>query len=261
MHIQSVLVIPDLQFSHLGESQIVVKDQFNDCRSKSSEFFVMSRPSRGTVTTPPLLLGSEFDITLKLPADGSPRSPSSSSSNPFGVHTFSATQPATIHVPKVPELPADSLITGTNATEVHHVELLSPRAIANQPPIAMARLSLAEGERAKSSQSVPTSRRTKSAKMFVFGYREAADYIPHPFISSHRPKLSGERTSQLVKELRRGCRKFDKPGRLSQRREVDVDLNFTGSIFVNTFDQFSEELASPRPDLRPGRKSGRPSKS
>jgi hypothetical protein len=186
--------------------------------------------SRTLKAIPPVRLGSEFDLSFDMAADiPAPAKPS----RPLGTSAFSSTQP----VSRPQRVPVND--------EVHQVGIANPRQ--NQPPIAMAKFTSENlsprSNTAKSSVREPQPH--VKAKMYVFGYRDEAEYIPKPFISSHRPKVPRERAaSARVKEKGRIGIRFEKPAKLSKRREV-VDSNFQHSIVIGSFQQLEKHYRGP----------------
>jgi hypothetical protein len=111
----------------------------------------------------------------------------------------------------------------------------------------MNRLAVQEKERAQTARSAAATRPPAlKAKMYVFGYRDEAEYIPHPFISSPRPKLPGDRSPRSARsDALRRSRKPDAPGKLSRRRHVDVDTDLGHSVFFGSFEQFTQQYRGP----------------
>jgi hypothetical protein len=193
------------------------------------------RPHR-QIAVPPVRLGSEFDLTFDMAGESS-TSPSKST-HPFGTSALNSTQPISPRHHRI-QTHDTGPITGANAPEVHHIGIVRPR---NQAPVPMAKLSSQNvTERANTARSsVKTPRPTVKPKIYVFAYHEEAGYIPRPFISSHRPNVPRDKA---VCAQTRGTGKieikFEKPAKLSKRREV-VGPGFCHSIIVGSFQQFEE---------------------
>jgi hypothetical protein len=202
-----------------------------------------ARPrSRRPGALPPVQLGSEFDLTFEMAGDSA--ATPVGSSRQFGASTFSATLPASSRLHPNP-LQEGGPLAGANEPEVYHIGIVSRRP--DQAPGAMARLSPQNlSERANTARSsVPTQRPMVKPKMYVFAYREEAEYIPRPFISSHRPKVRRERAaSARTRDSWRVAVTGERPAWLSKRREV-MDADFCHSMVIGSFQQFERRYRGP----------------
>jgi hypothetical protein len=192
-------------------------------------------------TLPPVQLGNEFDLTFDLSAD--PTSSPARPTRPLGLGAFISTLPASSRQPRV-AFAESSPVVGLNAPEVHQLGIVSGKCPPpNQPPVPMAKLSSDRANTARSS--VRTQRPSVKPKMYVFGYREEAEYIPRPFISSHRPKVArGRAVSAREKAMNRLAMTFERPAKLSKRREV-ANVDFCHSIVIGPFQQFEQQYRGP----------------
>jgi hypothetical protein len=204
---------------------------------------IASRPHPAK-STPPIPLGSEFDVTFDM-ADGSPAP--AKPPVPFGANTFSATQPTSTRAVRRGLLKSQETgpLVGSNAAEVHQIDIV--RARQSQAPVAMERLASqgAVSIRSGTARSQHSAHPNVRPKMYVFGYREEAEYIPRPFVSSHRPKVPRDRAgSARAGRSSRARFTFEKPAKLSKRREV-VNPDFCDSIVVGSFHQFEQSYRRP----------------
>jgi hypothetical protein len=193
----------------------------------------------------PIRLGSEFDLTFDMTGDGAPpprRVP------PSGNKTFSATQPMASHPPKKPDVFDDDPLVGPNVPEVHKLGITPPHpTLVNRPPVTMSQFAVKESARTNSARSrASTGPPRVKAKMYVFGYREEAEYVPKPFISSHRPKMpKSDRPLSARRDSLRGGIKFDRPVKLSKRRHVTLGSDACHSVVIGSFDQFENQYRGP----------------
>jgi hypothetical protein len=193
----------------------------------------------------PIRLGSEFDLTFDMTDDASPPP---ARVLPFGSKTFSTMHPTTYRPMKLPDDLDDTLLVGSNAPEVHELGILAPHAmVVNRPPITMSQFAARESGRTNSVRSsASTGPPRVKAKMYVFGYREEAEYVPKPFISSHRPKMpKGERPLSARRDSFRRRTNVEKPVKLSKRRRVVLESDGKHSVVIGSFDQFEKQYRGP----------------
>jgi hypothetical protein len=139
---------------------------------------------------------------------------SSDSAHPPRKHsrnTFAATQPESVIGPT-------DVVCGMNTHDVHSIRLVSAH-----PPIPITKLS-------ESPKPAPLSPDPIRAKSYVFGFKNEIGYIPRPFRSTHRLKISRERSQTEMHGS------TTKPPKLSKRRHIAVDLSNCADI--GSFDEF-----------------------
>ena len=212
--------------------------------------------------------GSEYDITYDMtnefPATASKTNKSITlSSDILNVNvgsTFINTQPQ--YAQTYSNNFEKNILIGSNSPSVHYIDIVSPR---NTTPShqAMSRYSDNQQIMTRTSSSFltpqesrPQSSMSKSskkinvhksttpnvkAKTYIFGFHEEAKYLPHPFVSSHKPKTSRSRTRATTRSEVSTPRRFaQKPFKLSKRRTLAFDEKnggYTGH-FLGSFDNF-----------------------
>lgn len=199
--------------------------------------------SREPANVPPIPLGSDFDLSFDMTSDFPVTASKVQIEQSQSVRsTFSTTQPVSARVAK--PVPNESPFSGSVTPEKFAPEVVTSRAIQNQAPMSMARLSMKQRpQSARTSMSRPTVK----AKTYVFGYQEEASYIPKPFISSHRPKTARERPAAVRVESQ-AKRPFQRPVQLSKKRKIEfesVSPEVFHSVTIGSFEQLAKSYKGP----------------
>ena len=145
----------------------------------------------------------------------------------------------------------DSLLEGVPDPTVHKVGVVTlrtttPRALTTQAPVKLSRfdsrLSLPDS-RPKTSRTFRPDFPDGHVHNYVFGFENPEPYIPHPFVSSHKPKSRRPRTQASKRIQDMPEIKIRSSAKLSSRRQVPVKQSrLTNSIIVDGFDNFMNEI-------------------
>lgn len=204
-------------------------------------------------TIPPIRLGSAFDLSFDMTSEF-PLTASKTHSDQFELDlsrtTLPTSQRSASKTSRNEKTSGFSLISGSNSPTVHRIDASGTTAnVANQAPITMNRMALLDTEPALnySTRSFSTARSPRaSVKTYVFAFKEEAQYIPKPFVSSHKPKAARQRPmSARVSDPRRIKR--DMPAKLSKKRNIYMEptSNLIHSVMLGSFEDLTNKYQGP----------------
>lgn len=137
----------------------------------------------------------------------------------------------------------DTILEGVNDPTVHRVGAVTSRNIPSiQAPVKLSRFdsSLKVGEM---KQAPKTARPAHPdfpnghVQTYIFGFDNPHPYIPHPFVSSHKPKAPRPKTTQSRRIQEVPEFKLTSKQRLSARRDVQLKSSkLTNSIVFGNLD-------------------------
>lgn len=135
----------------------------------------------------------------------------------------------------------DGILEGANMPTIHRVGAVTSRATSGAtPPMSVSRFESIRDTSRLSKTSRPDFP-NGHVQTYVFGFENAQPYIPHPFVSSHRPKTPRPVTAsaRMRNNDEFGIR-LKKKVKLSSKREVPVsrDSALTNSLTVRSLEEF-----------------------
>ena len=145
----------------------------------------------------------------------------------------------------------DALLEGVAEPTVHRVGVVTSRTTTipvSQPPVKLSRfdsrLSVPDASKIpKTARTIRPDFPNGYVHNFVFGFENPEPYIPHPFVSSHKPKSNRPKTASARRIQDQPEFKIKKKAKLSARREVPVKQNkLTNSIILDGFVNFMNEV-------------------
>jgi len=209
--------------------------------------------TRKSKITGPVPYGNEFDITYDLIMDiPIPNGRNSISEKPISssrtaVTSLSEKKKNSRNSERDSHLIFDNqLLEGSNAPTTRHFGIFGNRSSKiSQPPVSMSRLA----QMTDSNTSRPVTSHSKhpdfpkgNVQTYVFGFDKPLDFIPRPFISSHRPKTPRSRPSTSMSQKVSGT--IPSPRiQLSQNRNLaqSSDALRVHTVLIGGIDQFDEK--------------------
>ena len=146
----------------------------------------------------------------------------------------------------------DALLEGVPDPTVHKVGVVTlqtttPRALTSQAPVKLSRfdsrLSLTDA-RPKTSRTIRPDFPNGHVHNYVFGFENPEPYIPHPFVSSHKPKTNRPRTQSARRIQDMPEVRIRSSAKLSSRRQVPVKQGkLKNSIILDgNFENFMNDM-------------------
>ncbi|EAY08680.1 hypothetical protein TVAG_079380 [Trichomonas vaginalis G3] len=143
----------------------------------------------------------------------------------------------------------DNILEGANMPTVRRVGVVSSRMSSTaQPPMSISQF---DSKLSQTTREHPTTARSTRkdfpngyVQTYVFGFENPQPYIPHPFVSSHRPKTPRPVTaSARMRNTDEFGIKLKKKVKLSSKREVPIskESSLTNSLTVRSLEEFLNE--------------------